>query len=66
MAVIVVRHGDEYTAEVGPPELARGWSTDRPYGRDELRRMIENLGVHPIDVADAFDQADLKAGGQPG
>jgi hypothetical protein len=37
------------------------WKTDRPYPRDELRWKIEALGVHPIDVADAFDQADIRA-----
>lgn len=60
--VVIVRHGDAYTAQVGPPELDREWATERSYGRDELRRIVEDLGVHPIDVADAFDQADRKAG----
>jgi hypothetical protein len=62
VAVIVQRVGDAYTAQVGPPELDREWTTDRTYGRDELRGLIEDLGVHPIDVADAFDQADRRAG----
>jgi hypothetical protein len=59
VAVIVKRLSDLYTARVGPPELDRDWETDRPYRRDELRRTIEDLGVDPIDVADAFDQADV-------
>ena len=54
MAVIVSRRGDEYTARATPPEVQEPWETDRPYGRGELRRMIEDLGVHPVDVADAF------------
>jgi hypothetical protein len=62
VAVIVQRDGDAYTARVGPPELDHEWVTDKSYGRAELRRIIENLGVHPIDVADAFDQADRRAG----
>ena len=65
MAVTVTRTGDSYTAAVGPPEVAHEWVTDRPYGRDELRLRIEDLGVHPVDVADAFYQADLKAGYPP-
>jgi hypothetical protein len=65
VAVIVQRRGDEYTARVGPPESDQVWETDRPYGRDELRWKIEQLGVHPIDVGDAFYQADLRAGEKP-
>jgi len=63
VAVIVQRQGDAYTAQIGPPELDREWLTDRAYGRVELRRILENLGVHPIDVADAFDEADRRYGG---
>jgi hypothetical protein len=44
VAVIVQRRGDVYAARVGAPELARDWETDRPYGRNELRRIIEDLG----------------------
>jgi hypothetical protein len=62
LAVIVHRQGDEYTAQVGPPETGEVLDTDRPYQRDELRWKIEALGVHPIDVGDAFDQADRRAG----
>ena len=65
MAIIVVRRGAEYTAEVTPPEVAEAWRTDRPYGRDELRWKIESLGAHPVDVADAFFQADKRAGEKP-
>ena len=65
MAVIVSRRGDEYTAQATPPEVQEPWETDRPYGRAELRRMIEDLGVHPVDVADAFFQADRRAGEKP-
>lgn len=61
MTVIVRRHGDGYTAMVGPPTTSQMWSTDRPYPRDELRSKIESLGVDPVDVADAFDQADAWA-----
>lgn len=35
------------------------WSTDRPYGRDELRWKIESMGVHPVDAADAVRAADV-------
>ena len=65
MAVIVTRRGGEYMAQVTPPEITSEWKTDRPYSRDELRRMLESLGVHPIDVGDAFYQADLRAGKKP-
>ena len=58
MSVTVQRLGDLYTAQVGPPEIDGEWETKRPYRRDELRRVIGGLGVHPIDVSDAFDQAD--------
>jgi hypothetical protein len=46
---------------VGPPTTNQMWNTDRPYQRDELRWKIESLGVDPVDVADAFDQADAWA-----
>lgn len=65
MAVIVDRRGDEYTARVTPPEVTEPWETDRAYQRDELRWKIERLGVHPVDVADAFYQADQRAGKEP-
>lgn len=48
-----------YHGTAGPPEVPRVWSTDRPYGRDELRWKIESLGAHPVDVADAVHAADL-------
>ena len=65
MAVIVTRQGSEYTARVTPPEVSTAWDTDRPYQRDELRWKIESLGVHPVDVADAFYQADKRAAEKP-
>ena len=65
MPVVVSRHGDEYTAKVTAPQVRETWETDRSYPRDELRRKIESLGVHPIDVADAFHQADRRAGEDP-
>lgn len=61
MTVIVHRRGDSYIAQVDPPESKAIWKTDRPYPRDELRWKIEALGVHPIDVADAFEAADTRA-----
>jgi hypothetical protein len=59
--VTVRRQSDEYTATVSPPEISEIWKTDRPYPRDELRWKLEALGVHPIDVADAFHHADVEA-----
>jgi hypothetical protein len=61
MTVFVHRRGDTYIAQVDPPESQAIWKTDRPYPRDELRWKIEALGVHPIDVADAFEAADARA-----
>ena len=61
MTIFVHRRGDTYIAQVDPPESKARWKTDRPYPRDELRWKIEALGVHPIDVADAFDAADARA-----
>ena len=61
MTVFVHRRGNSYIAQVDPPESKQIWKTDRPYPRDELRWKIEALGVHPIDVADAFEAADTRA-----
>ncbi len=61
MIVFVHRRGDEYTAQAGPPENIRMWSTERPYQRDELRWKIEALGVDPTEVAEAFEIADARA-----
>ena len=61
MIVFVHRRGDEYTAQVGPPENTRMWSTERPYQRDELRWKIEALGVDPTEVFEAFEIADARA-----
>jgi hypothetical protein len=62
MTVMITRDGEEYTARVDPPELDYLWESSEPLGRVALQREIESLGVHPIDVADAFDQADLRGG----
>jgi hypothetical protein len=61
VTVFVHRRGNGYIAQVEPPESKQIWKTDRPYPRDELRWKIEALGVHPIDVADAFEAADARA-----
>ena len=61
MTVFVHRRGNGYIAQVDPPDSNQIWKTDRPYPRDELRWKIEALGVHPIDVADAFEAADARA-----
>jgi hypothetical protein len=53
------------TAQVTPPEVQEPWETDHPYARDELRWKIAGFGVHPVDVADAFFQADRRAGEKP-
>jgi hypothetical protein len=61
VTVFVHRRGNGYIAQVDPPESEQIWKTDRSYPRDELRWKIEALGVHPIDVADAFEAADARA-----
>lgn len=65
MVVLVWRDGDEYKAGGDAPQLDPAWESNEPLGRDELRWKIEALGVHPVDVADAFYQADLRGGYPP-
>jgi hypothetical protein len=60
VAIKILRAGDGYQGTVGPPEVSSQWSTDHPYGRDELRWKIESMGAHPIDAADAFPAADVR------
>jgi hypothetical protein len=60
VAIKILRAGDGYQGTVGPPEVSSQWSTDHPYGRDELRWKIESMGAHPIDAADPFPAADVR------
>lgn len=59
MSIKITRTDEGYVARVTPPESKSGdWTSNAPLTQDELRRNMERLGVHQVDMWDSIRSAD--------
>lgn len=63
VALTIRRVDSLYKAEVSPPESEVAWVSPKPMKEKALWEKLIELGCHPRDVADAFEDADR---GHPG
>ena len=67
MSIEITRTDAGYVARVTPPESKMGdWATDGPLTQEELRRNMERLGVHEVDMWDFIRGADRRWEGNRG
>jgi hypothetical protein len=65
MSLRIRRVGGLYVAEVSPPESRIDWVTPTPMEEKELYDKLIELGCHPRDLWDAFEEADEGFAGPP-
>ncbi len=51
---------DLYFVSASPPDADKEWSPAEPRSGREVTKVLQELGCHQMDIADAMNEADPK------